>query len=294
MRVSRYLTFVLALLTLIAFAANSVICRMALRSQSIGPLEFTLILYRSRISAMSTNGKAGILALTWRNIAPSLALFAYALFFSLAYIRLDASVGALILFAAVQVTMVGVSIYQGNRLTPAEWSGFMLALGGLIYLLIPGISAPPLAGAIMMLASGVSWGVYSLLGKAGTEPIPSTARNFLFCAPGCVLLLLIALVSPRTGTYHLGMHGVTLAVLSGGVTTGLGYVLWYLTLKRVTTTVASISQLAVPAIAGFGGVMFLGESLSFRMISASAMIIGGIVVTILGRRRILRPGPEVD
>jgi len=294
---AKYLTVFLTLVTLVAFAANSILARMALMSLSIGALEFTLvrllsgisillpILLLSKVSNRSTskNTKKNILAFKRSNIVPALALFVYAVFFSLAYIQLDAGTGALILFAAVQSTMLGVSIYRGNRLTQVEWLGFALSLGGLVYLLFPGLSAPPLFGATMMLVSGISWGAYSLLGQTEDSPILSTARNFLFCAPGCVLLLIIIVIRSENSQYALSSNGIFLAALSGAVTSGLGYVLWYVTLRRITTTVASISQLAVPVIAGLGGIIFLSESMSLRLALASIMIIGGIVATVLGK-----------
>lgn len=296
---AKYLTILISLLSLIAFAANSIFCRMALMSQSIGALEFTLVrllsgilillpllvFYRGNIKASDHNSRGGAIALTRANIAPSLALFGYAIFFSLAYVQLGAGTGALILFASVQITMVGISIYHGNRLTIVEWLGFALAFGGLVYLLLPGLSAPPLVGAMMMLIAGVSWGIYSLLGKGQKFPILSTARNFLFCAPGCMVLLIIIVIRSENGQYAFSSNGILLAVLSGAVTSGLGYVLWYMTLNRITTTVASIAQLAVPIIAGLGGIVFLSESMSLRLVLASVMIVGGIVVTILGRRK---------
>lgn len=298
---ARSLTLLLAVFTLVAFAANSIFCRLALMQHSIGPLEFTVVRLISGMLILlpipllfSANHPAGASTLAPRrsNFMPSLTLLGYALFFSLAYVQLDAAVGALILFAAVQITMVGVSILQGNRLTAVEWLGFVLAFGGLVYLLLPGLTAPPLVGASLMMLSGVSWGLYSLLGKQEMYPILSTARNFLFCLPGCFIL--IAILSLRSADVSFTSHGLILAAVSGGITSGLGYVLWYLTLKRITTTVASIAQLAVPVIAGLGGVIFLSETISLRLVSASVFIIGGIVVTILGRRRLPYPVPQSD
>lgn len=305
---ARYFTFSLLLFTLVAFAANSILCRLALRSSAIGAVEFTLVrllsgmlvllpilfFYRGNGKGANSNAVANTLAATRSNLAPSLALLAYALFFSLAYIELDVATGALVLFPSVQITMIGVSIYQGNRLTVTEWLGFALAFAGLVYLLFPGLSAPPPVPALMMLASGVSWGVYSLLGQRERYPVLSTARNFLYCVPACLLIIVVGLVRSTEGDYAVTPHGLLLAILSGGVASGLGYILWYVSLRRITTTLASIAQLAVPVIAGLGGVIFLHETPSLRLISASVVIIGGIVLTILGKRRPVRQVAVID
>lgn len=304
----RLLTFTLLPFTLVAFAANSILCRLALRQQAIGPLEFTLVrlvsgmlmllpillLYRGNELTSEHDARSTALAVRRSNITPALALFGYALFFSLAYTQLDAAIGVLILFPSVQMTMLGGSIYQGNRLTAIEWTGFTIAFGGLIYLLLPGITAPPLSGAILMMLSGISWGLYSLMGKREAYPILSTARNFLFCLPAVLLLLIVIVARTNGGSYTLSAHGFFLAALSGGVASALGYVLWYITLRRITTTLASIAQLAVPVIAGMGGVIFLNETVSLRLVSATVIIIGGIIVTIMGRRRTPYPAVEVD
>ncbi|SYZ74417.1 conserved membrane hypothetical protein [Candidatus Zixiibacteriota bacterium] len=291
----------LALFTLVAFAANSILCREALVSGSIGPVEFTLIRLGAGTMALlpiiflsiskllsgpnKSIGRADLLKLRLSNFGPSLALFAYAIFFSLAYIQLHAGTGALILFASVQMTMIGVSIFLGNRVTFPEWIGLAVAFSGLIYLVLPGLSAPPLLGTLLMMASGIAWGVYSLLGRRQADPILSTARNFLFCLPGLALLGLIALWHlVHNDRPPMSLTGIFLAVVSGAITSGLGYVLWYLTMRRITITAASVSQLLVPILAAMGGILFLNESFSLRLMVASMLIVGGIVVTILSRR----------
>jgi len=297
----RLSTFFLALTTLVAFAANSILCRLALVSNSIGPVEFTsarlasgiiillpLILFRKHLFGKSdlTGKQPNLLEVKLHNFRPSLALFGYALLFSLAYVQLDAGVGALILFASVQITMIGVSILQGNRITPVEWIGVLISLSGLVYLLLPGLTAPPAVGTALMIGSGVSWGLYSLFGKNQPEPILSTARNFLFCLPGVVILgLVILLNATSNGQLNIESNGLLLATLSGAVASGPGYVLWYLTVRRITTTAASVSQLVVPIIAAVGGILFLDESLTLRLVIASVLLIGGIVITILGRSK---------
>jgi drug/metabolite transporter (DMT)-like permease len=221
-----------------------------------------------------------------------MALFGYAIFFSLAYVRLSAAVGALILFPTVQITMIGGSLLQGNRVTVLQWIGVVISFLGLLYLLSPGLSAPPIIGTAMMIISGASWGVYSLLGKHQERPILSTARNFLFTLPAVVVIAAFA-VGPwlQTGRTQLTVHGVVLAVISGAVTSGIGYILWYLTVRRISTTVASVSQLIVPILVAAGGVIFLHEHLTGRLVVSAILIIGGIVLTIVKKRA---TGPSTD
>lgn len=298
MRIS---TVLLMFFTLVAFAANSILCRQALMSGSIGPVEFTfirlasgtiallpLIIFRShRLLRESTESsdEQDLLKIRMRGIWPAIALFGYALSFSLAYVQLDAGVGALILFASVQITMMGVSIIQGNKVTPPELAGFVISFAGLVYLLSPGLSAPPALGTSLMIVAGVSWGMYSLLGKNQSRPILSTARNFLFCLPGVLVLgLIMAVDAARYGNLRMNTDGIMLALISGAVASGMGYILWYLSVRRITTTVASISQLVVPIIAAAGGILFLNENLNLRLVIASIMIISGISLTILSKK----------
>jgi drug/metabolite transporter (DMT)-like permease len=276
-------TGILCFFTMVAFAANSVLCRMALKETSISPLEFTAVrlISGSLILLPIIIWKKGFKELdTLLSIKKAIPLFSYALFFSLAYIKMGAGVGALILFAAVQITMIGVSSFLGNRLNKIEWIGFFMAFGGLVYLLIPGVSAPPIVSALLMLLAGVSWGVYSLLGKGVSDPILATAKNFLFAAPLAVILFFFIKES-----FSFTGKGFLLAILSGTVTSGPGYVLWYLTLRKITTTIASIVQLSVPVIAAFGGVFFISEKISFRLLVSTFFIFGGIFMTIKGREK---------
>lgn len=294
-------SLILLVFTLIAFAANSILCRQALMTGSIGPVEFTairlgsgiiallpLIVFRKSIFARPSAEKQQQRyqrIIERSNLWPAMALFCYAIFFSLAYIQLDAGTGALILFASVQITMIGWSIIQGNKVTLFEWAGIAISFSGLIYLLSPGLAAPPALGTIMMILSGASWGIYSLLGKHQDNPILSTAKNFLFCLPGVIILVLLSIGHfIQVGPAKLSGHGISLAIISGAVTSGMGYILWYLTVVRITITAASVSQLVVPILAATGGVLFLGESLSLRLGIASALILGGIVLTIMSRR----------
>ena len=293
----RLSTLFLMLFTLIAFAANSILCRQALMTDSIGPLEFTsirlgsgilvllpIILFRKRLFSRLSEDRNPIIVRS-SNIWPAVALFSYAIFFSLAYIQLDAGTGALILFASVQITMIGISIARGNKVSLIEWAGLVISLSGLIYLLLPGLAAPPALGTILMIVSGGSWGIYSLLGQNQTQPILTTARNFLFSLPGVIFLVFLSTADfALTGQSKMSLDGILLAMVSGAITSGMGYVLWYLTVRRISTVVASICQLAVPILAALGGILFLSESLSLRLVIASILIVGGIVVTIVYRK----------
>ena len=204
------------------------------------------------------------------------ALFAYAAAFSLAYVSLSAGMGALILFGSVQVTMLGAALTSGEHLKPAQWVGSVAAIGGLVYLVLPGISAPDPIGALLMCVSGIAWGVYSIRGKDISAPVAMSAGNFLRSAPFAIVASAVALSS-----VHLETSGILLALISGIVTSGMGYVLWYKVLRSLTTPQASIVQLSVPVLAAFGGVAFLSEQVSPRLIAASALILGGVALAVL-------------
>lgn len=301
MSASRLTTVGLLLVTLTAFASNSILCRTALLVHRVGPLEFTVIRLLSGVLALlpvllwggrtrlipadRSSTRSPALAVTRSNLLMALCLFSYAFFFSLAYVKLETGTGAIILFPTVQITMIGISLFLGNRLSMIEWCGFGLALAGLVYLLLPGLTAPPLGGALMMMLSGMSWGGYSLVGKYQSEPIRATARNFLFTVPACLILLTVLLSVHRSAASPNDLPGYLLAVASGAIASGVGYVLWYLSLRRISWTMASLSQLAVPIIAALGGILFLHERPSLRLGIASLLILGGIVVAIAGRRK---------
>jgi drug/metabolite transporter (DMT)-like permease len=208
--------------------------------------------------------------------ASGLALFVYAITFSLAYISLSAGTGALILFGAVQATMIGAGLRSGERLSALQWLGLGAAIGGLFYLVLPGITAPDPLGAALMLVAGIAWGVYSLRGRGVSAPIAAIAGNFLRAAPLAILVSVVA-----HSLIHFNNLGVVLAVVSGAVTSGLGYVLWYTTLRGLTATTAAILQLLVPVIAALGGVAFLSETLSIRLLIASALILGGVALAVI-------------
>ena len=275
---------ILTTITLIAFAANSLLCRMALAPDLIDPVAFTVIRLASGVAVLvplarliSEPRPTGRSAGSWRS---GLALFVYAMAFSLAYVSLETGTGALILFGSVQATMIGAALWQGERPTPREWVGLIVAMGGLVYLVLPGITAPDPAGAALMFASGVGWGVYSLRGKGRTAPIAATAGNFARALPLAAAGLLVV-----WGTLHASPRGLVLAVTSGAVTSGLGYVVWYITLRDLTATRAAIVQLAVPVIAAVGGILVLAEAPTARLAVASVMILGGIGGATAARNR---------
>ena len=281
---------ILTAFTLIAFAANSLLCRMALGGEFIDPVSFTtlrlvsgaiILVPISRFAAESPPAfsrqgperHAG----SWGS---GLALFVYAIAFSLAYLSLDAGMGALILFGCVQATMIGAGLKAGERPHPVQWLGLITALGGLVYLVSPGIAAPDPLGTLVMSISGIAWGVYSVRGKGVAAPVLSTAANFARAAPMAAIASALAF-----SLVHAETKGVILALVSGTLTSGLGYVLWYKALRGLTTTRASIVQLLVPVLAAFGGVVFLAEQVSARLAIASVLILGGVAMAVLTRER---------
>lgn len=269
--------FPLTLLAMLAFAGNSILCRLALRATPIDAATFTSIRIVSGaiMLGLITQIKGGGLKAggSWLS---ALALFIYAAGFSFAYIQLSAGTGALLLFGAVQVTMMGYGFWTGERLKKQQISGFILALVGLVIFLLPGLSAPPLLSSGLMMAAGVAWGIYSLRGKTASNPMGMTAGNFLRAVPFTVGLSL-SMVSDAT----LTITGCLYAVAAGAVTSGLGYTIWYTALKDLTATSAATVQLSVPVIAAAGGMLFLGEHLTLRLVVASCAILGGIALAIL-------------
>ncbi len=268
-------TLALTALAMIAFAANSLLCRMALGDGAIDAPGFTLLRLAS-----------GALVLwlllvrrgEWRlrpNPKAALFLFAYAAAFSFAYLQLDAGIGALILFGAVQLTMVTAGLLAGEPSPPLTWIGLALSSGGLVYLVSPGLTAPPLSGALLMGIAGIAWGFYSLSGRGVADPLRSTAGNFLGAVP---LGLLLAL--PFLGELHLSPAGVGLAIASGALASALGYVIWYAALPGLGASAAASVQLSVPVLAAVGGVLWLGERFTWRLTFASALILGGIALVL--------------
>jgi len=268
---------VLTLLTMFAFAGNSVLCRIALKHTNIDAASFTSIRLISGAIVLCIIVKFFRRGSKGRgNWISAFALFAYAAGFSFAYISLTAATGALLLFGAVQATMIGHGLWAGERLHKQQLVGLMLALGGVIGLLSPGLSAPPLVGSMLMLISGVAWGVYSLRGKNDGDPTRITAGNFLR-ATLFVALLSLSLISSS----NLDITGVWYAAASGAVASGLGYALWYSVLPALKATNAATVQLSVPVIAAFGGIIILGEPVTVRFMLASLTILGGIALVIM-------------
>ena len=267
-------------LAMLAFAANSLLCRVALRDTTIDAASFTAIRLASgaAVLALIVRARHGrpMEAGSW---AAAACLFGYAAFFSFAYRHLSAATGAILLFGAVQISMLSWGFFTGERLRRRQIAGLLAAVGGVVYMLLPGLSAPPLLGAALMIAAGISWAGYSLLGRGTKDPVKATAGNFLRTVPLAALLFL----TQQAGT-SVDHTGALYAVVSGAITSGLGYVLWYAALPALTATSAAAIQLSVPAIAALGGVVLLAEPLSSRLVIASATIMGGIALTILRPR----------
>ena len=266
--------FALTLLAMVAFAANSLLCRLALKYTSIDAATFTSIrliagavtLYAMVRMRSESNQPLG----SWRS---ALALFAYAITFSYAYVSLPAGTGALLLFGAVQTSMIGHGLWSGERFSLQQWVGLACALGGLIGLLMPGTFAPPLIGSALMISAGVAWGVYSLRGKGAGDPTCVTAGNFLRTIPMALAFSVVAWQSASMDT-----AGVVYALASGALASGIGYSIWYTAMRGLKATSAATVQLSVPAIAAAGGVAFLGEPITLRLLLSSAAILGGIAL----------------
>jgi len=266
----------LTVLALLAFAGNSLLGRMALGPGGIDPTSYTLI----RLAA-------GAVTLTWLsgrqhprggNWASALALFVYAAGFSFAYVSLDTGIGALLLFGAVQISMILAGLRAGERLPARGMLGMVVAVLGLVLLLRPGGHAPALFGSVLMLAAGVAWGVYSLRGRGAGNPLAATAGNFLRASAFAAVLAVVFAA-------HLQPHGIGVlwAIVSGAITSGLGYALWYHVLPALTPVRAATVQLAVPVLAAALGVLVLAEPLSARLLIAGALVLGGVGLTLQRR-----------
>ncbi len=294
MRVFLYTSF-----TLVAFAFNSILCRLALRGDEADAAGFTavrlasgaialvviwLICRNPRVSKGVTRKSGDKPSLTrgplhsgtWPS---ALLLFAYAICFSFAYLGLTAGTGALILFGSVQMTMIAVTLFHGERPRPLEWLGLATAVGGLVYLVFPRLASPPLNSSLLMAAAGASWGLYTLRGKRSTDPLGQTTGNFIRTLPFAAVIAVIFFPN-----LYLSTRGIILAVLSGAVTSGIGYTVWYAALKHHTATRAAVLQLSVPVITAIIGVLFLTETADTRLVIAAALILGGIALTIFGKR----------
>jgi drug/metabolite transporter (DMT)-like permease len=278
-------TLLLTALALTAFAANSLLCRLALGGGSIDPASFTtirLLAGAAMLGLIAVGRRADGSDSQQTSSSPrwtaAVALFLYAITFSLAYVSLPLATGALILFGAVQTTMLTAAIRSGERPGPFEWAGLIVAVAGLIYLVSPGLSAPSFTGAGMMAASGIAWGWYSLLGRRSVDPVRDTTANFIRSAPLTALASLVAVSG-----WHLTPAGAAFAAISGSITSGLGYIVWYAALTRLTATRAATVQLATPVLTATAGVMFLSERISPRLAVSATLILGGIALAVFGR-----------
>jgi len=275
-------TIGLTAVAMIAFAANSLLCRQALGDHLIDAATFTtvrvvsgaltlvlIVMLRRRPRQAGTGD--------WRSAA---MLFTYMAFFSFAYLSLSAGTGTLILFGAVQLTMFVTALRQGEHFPMPSWGGLALAVAGLVYLVSPGVTAPDPLGAVLMAVAGVAWGFYSLLGRGVADPLEATARNFVYSVPlvGLVSLVFLGDFSPSTA-------GLVLAVASGAVASGCGYVVWYAALPSLSATRAATVQLSVPVIAAIGGVILLSEDVTLRLVLASAATLGGVAIVLAQRAR---------
>ena len=275
--------FILTLLAMIAFASNSLLCRLALKQTSIDASTFTLIRIFSGavalwiIMRLRNGAQRSPLQGNWPS---ALALFAYAAAFSFAYVTLSAATGALLLFGAVQATMILWGLRKGEPLHLRQLIGLSVALAGLVALLLPGLFAPPLAGAILMLAAGVAWGAYSLRGRGTGDAISATTGNFLRAVPLAVVLSIVFISRVR-----LDAAGIAFAIFSGALASGVGYVIWYTALPSLKAASAATVQLAVPVLTAAGGILLLGEPLTIRFMLASLAVLGGIALVVIAPRR---------
>ena len=274
-------TALLTSLAMIAFAANSVLCRLALGDGHIDAASFASVRVISGALALA-------IIVLYRSAGPvprdadwraALALFVYMVLFSFAYLSLSAGTGALVLFGAVQLTMFVVALRSGEAFNAISWAGLMLAIAGLVYLVSPGITAPDPIGAILMAVAGIAWGIYSLLGRRATDPTRATAWNFLLSVPLVVVTSLIFMEQ-----FHATPFGLVLAAASGVVASGIGYVTWYAALRGLAATSAATVQLSVPVIAAIGGVILLSEDVTLRLLIASATTLGGVAIVLMQRR----------
>ena len=268
---------------LVAFAFNSILCRMALRGGEADAAGFTLVrLLAGAVTLIVISYFAGRdKTFTGRgNWLSAFFLFAYAICFSFAYLGLTAGTGALILFGSVQLTMIVCAIVHGERPHLLEWIGLVAAVAGLIYLVLPGLAAPPLGGSALMAGAGAAWGLYTLRGRGSTAPLADTTGNFLRAVP----MIVIAAI-PFFSKIDLSTNGLILAATSGAVTSGIGYTIWYAALKHLTATRAAILQLAVPLLTAGFGIVLLSEPATTRLAIAAGLILGGILAVIVAKRR---------
>lgn len=274
-------TVFLTATAMIAFAANSLLCRMALGQDFIDAGSFTSIRIISGAITLglilSIRGHKTKVTANWSGVA---ALFCYMVFFSFAYLSLSAGTGALLLFGAVQLTMFASAIRHGERFSFLSWTGLFAAFAGLVYLVAPGVTAPDPVGALLMATAGIAWGAYSLIGRRSDQPLLDTTSNFLYSIPFTIGLSAIFIASA-----DISVPGVLLAVASGALASGLGYTIWYAALPGLTAGRAATVQLSVPVIAALGGIVLLSEQITVRLVVASSLTIGGIWIVLAQRLR---------
>ena len=272
---------------LFAFAANSVLCRLALGTNAIDATSFTTIRLLSGIAILFVliqltrliqKPKKDLKLQSKGSWLSAAMLFIYAVAFSFGYISLDTGTGALILFGAVQITMILSNVVTGNKLHLSEWLGLALAFTGFVYLIMPSVTTPSLTGFVLMSISGMAWAFYTLLGRKSKNALNDTAFNFLRTVPFIFILMVFSLDS-----LHVSSSGIMLAILSGAIASGVGYFVWYIALAGLSVTQAAVLQLFVPIIAALGGVIFTSELITVRLIESSALVLGGILMVILGR-----------
>jgi len=271
-------------IAMIAFAANSLFCRLALGGELIDAASFTVVRVLSgavilMILILSGAKPRQRFEFNWR---AALMLSSYMVFFSFAYLSLGAGTGALILFGAVQLTMLVSAMRQGERFNTLAWAGLTLAVIGLVYLVAPGVKAPNSVGAGLMVVAGVSWGLYSLWGRTAADPLSATAGNFLIALP---MTLLACLPYYAAGDFVGTTRGLLLAIASGAGASALGYAVWYIALRDLTTARAAIVQLSVPVIAAIGGVLLLSEDVTLRLVLSSAATLGGVWIVLAQRAK---------
>ncbi len=268
-------------LAMVAFAGNSILCRLALKTTAIDPVSFTTTRMISAALTLAIllrlRGKPLLGAGNWKS---AFALFVYAGGFSLAYVNLTAGTGALLLFGAVQLSMITISLWRGERMSWLQMLGLVSALAGLVTLVFPGLEAPPLTSSALMIGAGVAWGIYSLRGRGAGDPTAVTAGNFMRTVPMTVLFSILFYKQFQTDPM-----GLCYAFLSGAVTSGVGYAIWYRALPGLKPLEASVVQLSVPIIAAFGGIILLGEGLSLRLGLAAFAVLGGIFLVIVEKSR---------
>ncbi len=277
-------TALLTAVAMMAFAANSLLCRLALGHHSIDAATFTSVRVISGAAMLTAimllRGNARVAMTVDRRAAAM--LFTYMVFFSFAYLSLSAGTGALILFGAVQLTMFSVALRSGERFSWPSWAGLALAVAGLVYLVSPGVTAPDLLGAVLMAVAGIAWGLYSLLGRAARDPLAATAGAFVYSVPA---VLVVSLLFEFASGAHVTSRGLALAVASGAIASGCGYVVWYAALRGLSAARAATVQLSVPAIAAFGGVLILSEEVTLRLLLAAVATLGGVMIVLMQRAK---------